>query len=191
MKERGSISTKAMNILLQQRINPDDPWETSVISKKDYVIREGDKILITKNMYDAQIYGGDDSESICPVFNGDIGYVHSITKDYAVINFPMYGMIKIDRDNWSGIELGYAMTCHKLQGSEAPYILIGLDSSAYALLTKEWLYTAITRAKKHCIICAETKALGIACNTSNVMKKQTLLSRLIQSKFGEGCITME
>ncbi|MDR2568718.1 MAG: ATP-binding domain-containing protein [Oscillospiraceae bacterium] len=78
------------------------------------------------------------------------------------------------------MELGYALTCYKLQGSEAKYVIIGLDYSCRALLTKEWLYTAITRAKKYCVLCAETNALSYCISNSNVPYKRTFLKNMLQ-----------
>lgn len=79
----------------------------------------------------------------------------------------------------------YALSCHKLQGSEAPYVIVGMDNSAYLMLTREWLYTAITRAKKYCVICAETHALDRAVKTSRVPYKRTFLKEFLRKEFSE------
>jgi len=79
--------------------------------------------------------------------------------------------------------LGYALSCHKLQGSEANYVIVGFDMGGRMLLTKEWLYTAITRAKKKCIVCAESRAMTFAVANSNISIKQTMLEGLLKSTF--------
>lgn len=120
---------------------------------------------------------------LCPVFNGDRGIIKSIAENEMVICFDQWGDILIKREDYSKIELGYAMSCHKLQGSEADYVVVGFDMGGRMLLTKEWLYTAITRAKKRCVVCAESRALTYACATSNISIKQTMLEDLLKDRF--------
>ena len=93
-----------------------------------------------------------------------------------VITFDQWGEVCIPASEYGSVELAYALTCHKLQGSEAPYVIVGLDNSAGPKLkTREWVYTAITRARKRCIFCAETRALTSAISTSYVPEKQTMI----------------
>ena len=100
-----------------------------------------------------------------------------------IIDFEQWGEIIIPYKLWNTVELAYALTCHKLQGSEAPYVIIGLDFSAKTLLTREWLYTAITRAKSKCYICAESKALHYTIANSNVPYKRTFLQEFLINQF--------
>jgi exodeoxyribonuclease V alpha subunit len=81
--------------------------------------------------------------------------------------------------------LAYAITVHKSQGSEWDSVIIGLDYSSYTLLTKEMVYTAITRAKHNCILCAEGAALRYAISNSNIVAKQTFLKGLLQDHFNQ------
>ena len=126
-----------------------------------------------------------ESPEICPVFNGDRGIIKEITPTSLIVTFDMWGDIVIKRADFSKIELGYALSCHKLQGSEAPYVIVGLDMPAKVLLTKEWLYTAITRAKKYCVVCGEDKAIRYAIATSHVPYKQTMLRGMLQEEFAK------
>ena len=119
------------------------------------------------------------------MFNGDRGIIKEITPTSLVVTFDMWGDIVIKRADFSKIELGYALSCHKLQGSEAPYVIVGLDMAARVLLTKEWLYTAITRAKKYCVVCGEDKAIRYAVATSHVPYKQTMLRGMLQEEFAK------
>lgn len=183
-KYRGEICTAKLNTLLQRYANPNGANEITISAKaKDtscqYTLRENDKVIISCNHYDTRTEGG----KICPVFNGNRGTVCSISSKRIIIDFDQWGKVVIPPAYWKDIELAYALTCHKLQGSEADYVIVGLDFSARSMLTREWLYTAITRAKKRCILCAETKALAYTICNSNLPYKRTFLVNYLQTAF--------
>ena len=77
------------------------------------------------------------------------------------------------------IELAYALTCHRCQGSEFSVVIFGFDFNAYSLLSKELVYTGITRAKKKCYLIAQTGALRFATGKSSVIQKQTHLKQCL------------
>ena len=148
-------------------------------------------ILPGQNMYQASRYtdiSNCDSETDQPdtiaVYNGDRGIIKFATPQQLVVTFDQWGDVSFKRDCFHNIELGYALSCHKLQGSEANYVIVGFDMSSMILLSKEWLYTAITRAKKHCVICAETRSVSYANHCSNISQKQTMLKELLRLTFG-------
>lgn len=192
MKQRGMLATRALNNRVQALVNPPLFGRHEVVvslNAKDpsakYTLRERDRVICTKNMYQAEhpMVADQESPEICPVFNGDRGIIKEITPASLIVTFDMWGDIVIKRADFSKIELGYALSCHKLQGSEAPYVIVGLDMPAKVLLTKEWLYTAITRAKKYCVVCGEDKAIRYAIATSHVPYKQTMLRGMLQEEF--------
>ena len=78
------------------------------------------------------------------------------------------------------MELSYAITVHKSQGSQYPYVLVGLDFGSYSMLTKELIYTAITRASKHCKLECQTNALRYAVGQNAISSKQTYLVEAIE-----------
>ena len=184
MKHRGEISTLALNGIVQNIVNPLGKNEIEITNKPkkgesiSYKLREGDKVIVSRNNYKTKTAKGD----ICPVFNGNKGIIKTIDSlnNEIKIDFEQWGLVVIKRKDWKTIELGYALTCHKLQGSESDYVIIGLDYSCRALLTKEWLYTAITRAKKYCVLCAETNALSYCITNSNVPYKRTFLQEMLR-----------
>jgi exodeoxyribonuclease V alpha subunit len=183
MKTRGDISTFALNPLLQKVANP---------NLFDYIVRKkrvgsndvenkigvNDRVINVSNHYDTFNLDGD----TVPVYNGNMGIVVQISEEEAVVDFYQWGKIVIPKTYFNDLELAYAITGHKLQGSESPYTIIGLDMSAYMMLTKEWLYTAITRARKYCVLCAQNAAVSMAINTSRVPYKQTLLKQMLNGK---------
>lgn len=207
MKTRGSACTHKLNLAIQDLVNKQNKNTEITIGAQTpnpYGLRCGDRVICTKNMYravratpaatDPSPWDYDEeSESsavddICPVYNGDRGVVKTINSDRMVITFDQWGDILILRKDYSNIELGYALSCHKLQGSEAEYVIIGLDMTSMILLTREWIYTAITRAKKHCIVSAERQALRYAISNTNIPYKQTFLRDLLREAFSTGSV---
>lgn len=192
MKVRGAACTYKINLAIQKLVNDDNVHTQIVVNAEGdhpYGLRRGDRVICTKNMYQAvrpnPIYNeyGEEEDDVCPVYNGDRGVIKSINSEQMIVRFDQWGEIRILRNEFPHIELGYALSCHKLQGSEADYIIIGFDMASHVLLTREWVYTAITRAKKHCVISAESKALQYAIGNTNIPYKQTFLRELLQAAW--------
>lgn len=206
MKSRGDACTLKLNKRVQDIVNADNAHTAIGVGqapvpatgKKDdkskqppplYTLRLGDRVICVRNMYRAERpypiidEEGNETPDICPVYNGDRGVITQLTPEFMVVKFDLWGDIKILRTDFINIELGYALSCHKLQGSEADYVIIGLDYVSRILLTREWVYTAITRAKKHCVIVAEGRALEYAVSNSNIPRKQTFLAALLRAVF--------
>ena len=181
MKTRGSSCTFELNKQLQDIYNPKskklNEVEISFSADKKYILREGCKVINRKNNYDTVSIDG----SVTPIFNGDVGIIREIDGDVIIIEFQRTGDVIVPKTSWKYIELGYAMTVHSSQGSEYDTVIIGIDYTSYMLLSKELIYTAITRAKKRCILCCENSALRRAINTSNVKSKQTFLKDYLNS----------
>lgn len=178
LKDKGDACTFELNNSIQEYYNPADrrKRETTVTkNKKTYILREGDKVINVVNNYKTTDEDGNEQ----PIFNGYVGIIKLIDYDYMVIDFDICGRVMIYKKFWKNIEPAYALTCHKLQGSQAKTVIIGLDYTAYTLLTKEWVYTALTRASKKCILCAESSALRFAVSNSNIQTKQTFLAKML------------
>lgn len=194
MKSRGDACTLKLNKRVQDIVNANNAHTAVGIGQeKDkaptYSLRLGDRVICVRNMYRAERpypiidEEGNESPDTCPVYNGDRGVITQLSPEYMIVKFDLWGDIKIPRTDYINIELGYALSCHKLQGSEADYVIIGLDYVSRILLTREWVYTAITRAKKHCVIVAEERALEYAISNSNIPLKQTFLTALLREIF--------
>lgn len=179
MKERGDSSVYNLNLVLQNLINPKKNLDeclpsgqevTSYIGKNmSYTFRVGDRVINRQNNYDT------DPE----IFNGNIGEIREIrgrSDEYPLlIYFYGIGEVLIPRSAVNNIHLAYAITCHSAQGSEFNNVIVGLDYNSYSLLTRQWVYTAITRAKKDCILCCENGALRYAISQNYVTEKHTHL----------------
>jgi len=174
VKNRGAACTYEINNAIQELVNPADRRKNEVTvfsSGKTYILREGDKIINTFNNY-----------KLSPViYNGNIGQIRSISEvdEEIVADFIGIGEVTIPKEFWHGLELGYCSTIHKFQGSETDHVIIGIDFTGYSLLTRELVYTALTRAKKTCELIVQTGALRYATANEGVSKKQTHLKEVL------------
>lgn len=176
MRTRGNISCRELNNILQNLANPKGNNPVTVTMQDglmtyNVTFKEGDRIIIQHNDYHAKTLTG---ESVA-IFNGNIGYIKSINPEYMVIQLREQGEIILERKSWNNVQLGYCCTVHKTQGSTIPYVIFGLNNTCYTMLSKELVYTAITRAKKWCTVCTQPKIMGMACHNSKVKLKQTWL----------------
>lgn len=182
LKERGDACSYKINSIIQKIIIDTEKEKKKLIinpnAKNPTTIYVGDKVMNTINNYQAKNLSG----KTIGIFNGDIGIVTDINiyKREIIVNFLTKGKIVIDSESLFGIELAYACTTHKLQGSSSPYVICGIDYSHYMLLCKQMLYTMLTRTKKYCVLCAESRALRYAISTDKVVDKQTFLSGFLK-----------
>ena len=180
-RTRGDLSTFAINNLIKNIVNPtdEDEWEFAecqVDQNHKYKITAGDKIIITKNNRKALIWSdalGDFSQGM--VCNGNMGIVQKIYSGYMDVEVAGVGLVRIESKDYNTVELSYACTCHKLQGSQANQVIVAVDSGAWMMLCCEWLYTALTRAGKKCALIGETKAIRRCCSVADGNSKQTFL----------------
>lgn len=188
MRTRGDSSVLPLNRELQNFYNPSNSFAVTIGSPKFpetcYEIRENDKVIIRKNNY-RDVFNTEGKQ--VAVFNGNIGIVKEIDlfDNLIVIELNTGETVAMPKKIWKSIELAYAITCHSFQGSSADTVIIGVDFSSYNMLTKEWVYTAITRAEKKCILCAQTGALRYATNTTNVPHKRTFLVQMLKGEYNE------
>ena len=189
MKLRGPMSSFSLNNDVQKFVNPDEHLpKIQLMAEKDkyYTIKLGDRVINRKNHYDTitlatyKRFGfNNDKAPVEPIYNGNLGFVTAIHNDYIVVDFKQQGEIAIKKEYWEDVLLGYVVTTHSFQGSQSPYVIVGLDTSAYMLLSKEMLYTALTRSKKYCVLVGQINAVKKATLTSNVLKKQNWLKELL------------
>ena len=138
-----------LNHSLQEALNPYTEWDP-VMVKKDVQFRVGDKVMQTENDYHKEWYDPTSYDNGYGVFNGDIGIIVDIEDNVMTVdmNGKYYDYVQEDLDN---LELCYATTVHKSQGGECDVIIVPLWDFGRNLMTRNLLYTAVTRAKK-CVI---------------------------------------
>lgn len=148
--KKGQAGTENLNQLLQSVLNPADPGKSERLIR-DVVFREGDRVMQTRNNYSLEWER--DGDVGVGIFNGDIGIIEEI--DYAesmmTINFDDRITV-YDFSNLDELEHAYAVTVHKSQGSEYPYVIIPMYGCAPMLQSRNLLYTAVTRAEKMVIL---------------------------------------
>ena len=172
---RGELCCKSLNYKVQEKYNAHNPDEGIFIrGKYEYTLFNNDKVIVTKN--NKKVYNTDGEQ--VEIFNGNLGTIVEIDVDKKsiVVDVVGVGLVVIEGyKTLATIELAYAITCHKLQGSSAVRVIIGIDYGAYMLLCCEWLYTAITRAEKRAVVVGENRAIRTAIKTRETNKKLTFL----------------
>ena len=184
MRLKGELSCYNLNTKIQNIYNPkfNDSKEIEILLEKKnedtkkYLIRVGDKVLNTKNNYKCVNVEGDTT----PVFNGNIGIVKEIEDNgYCTIDFVGIGEVVFSKTDSKNLELAYACTVHKMQGSGFTSTIVGMDTSSFIMNNSELLYTAITRAKKYCVLVGNNYAISKAIQTKEVKTKQTFLRDML------------
>lgn len=150
---KGLLGVERLNQILQQYLNPPDKDK---IQKEhgEIVFREGDKVMQIKNNYQLEWevrsrYGLTIDKGM-GVFNGDMGLIRSIDnyQEIVTVEFEEGRMVDYSFKQLDELELAYAITIHKSQGSEYPAVVIPLLTGPKMLMNRNLLYTAVTRAKK-------------------------------------------
>lgn len=171
-----------LNAALQSLYNPDSSEKKEVFvqkSSKPWILREGDKIINVQNDYYAK------NKFTAGIFNGNIGVVKNIDIDANTIAVDFQdipGIMILPKKNWKDLELGYAITCHKAQGSQCKKVIVGLDFGSFIQLSREWVYTAMTRAIDKCYMVAQNNALRYAVSKNSISVKRTHLVNLLAYK---------
>ena len=154
----GQLGTMELNRRLQERLNPPAPDKPEVKVFAN-LFRLGDKVMQIKNNYDI-IWKKDDEENGVGVFNGDIGEIIFIDKSIGRVKIRYDDRVAdYSVDMMSELELAYAVTVHKSQGSEFPCVILSLDSPNRKLYYRNLLYTAVTRAKQLLLIMGNPRAV--------------------------------
>lgn len=158
-----------LNKLLQNAINPDEQGKQA-ITGINMSFREGDKVMQTRNNYNKA------------VFNGDIGYIRYINEGRVSVCFPDIDAL-YERTELDELQLAYAMSVHKSQGSEYPIVIMPLTAGHHVMLQRNLLYTAITRAKQRVILLGTRAALNTALGNDRTKRRYSLLAERLR---GEG-----
>lgn len=171
---RGPAGVDALNDRLQAALNPPrSRYEEVRLAGR--VFRVGDKVMQTRNNYDKE------------TFNGDIGRIYGFDTDDNTIYVTMDDGLHVDYDykEIDQIRHAFCISIHRSQGSEYPVVVLPLLTQHYVMLQRNLLYTAITRAKKICVLVGSRKAVAIAVGNNRVNARYTGLKlRLNQPDSG-------
>ena len=159
-----------LNKLLQQYINPPSATKPEV-NIPGNVLRVGDKVMQIRNNYEKD------------VFNGDIGRVSRIDGKNVTVSFPERpegNYVTYAQGEVEELQLAYAMSVHKSQGSEYPCVILLMVQSHYIMLQRNLLYTAVTRAKEKVLIVGSKNAVRTAVENDKTKRRYSLLAERLQ-----------
>lgn len=176
---KGAAGTDCLNSMLQNALNPPEPKKNER-KVREVVFRAGDRVMQTKNNYD--ITWEKDGKEGAGIFNGDIGRILSVNSHEESVTVDFDGRIaEYDFTQLDEIEHAYAITVHKSQGSEYPVVIIPAFNSSPRLLTRNLLYTAVTRAKDMVIIVGSERVIRNMVDNNRLVQRYTGLSFLLRS----------
>ena len=163
---KGALGTERLNTELQARLDP----ETAGLTRGERSFRKGDRVICTKNRYDVE------------VFNGDIGKIVEASQEGLSIDFDGR-TVSWDRADLGMLDLAYAITVHKSQGSEYPAVVLALHGSHGLMLRRNLFYTAITRPKRFLCVVGQPEAWARAArNAGGDDRNSRLASRLAEDQ---------
>ena len=164
---RGVVGTQQINMHLQKVLNPSTD-NAKQISHGLFRYQIADRVMQIRNNYDKA------------VFNGDIGTIEDINISDKMVFVRYYDrIVEYEYSELDEIVLAYAISIHKSQGSEYPAVIIPIFMQHFTLLQRNLIYTALTRAKKLCIIIGQPKALAMAIKNNKGLSRTTFLTHYL------------
>lgn len=162
---RGPAGTIALNQALQKALNPSGP----ALERRGTHYRVGDKVMQTKNDYDRDVY------------NGDVGIVSRVEpeEERLAVKFDDREVVYEDAA-LDVLTLAYATSIHKSQGSEYAAVVVPLLTTHFVMLSRNLVYTAVTRAKRLCVLVADPRALGLALAETRREERVTRLAERLR-----------
>ena len=149
---KGELGTVSLNKRLQEVLNPQERGKKEKLFG-DFCFREGDRVMQIRNNYDILWHNASNTAVGSGIYNGDIGKLLQIDPDAETLTVDFDGRIaEYSFDTLNELEHAWAMTVHKAQGSEYRAVILALSNSSPMLLTRDLLYTAVTRAKELLIL---------------------------------------
>nr|WP_199318284.1 ATP-dependent RecD-like DNA helicase [Leptolyngbya sp. FACHB-541] len=162
---RGEVGTRNLNGVLQSLINPPSSTKAQ-IERGGMVLRVGDRIIQKVNDYDRE------------VFNGDLGVITAIDPEEQEVSVQFAErIVSYDYADLNEITLAWSVTIHKSQGSEYPVVILPLYMQHYLMLSRNLIYTGLTRAKKLAILVGPQKAIALAVRQVKDQQRYTLLEK--------------
>ena len=167
---RGPVGTQALNEALQAALGVGGPH----LQKGERRLHVGDKVMQRRNDYKLEVY------------NGDIGRIVAIdvASVSAVVRFGSRH-VTYRASDLDSLELAYAITVHKSQGSEFPAVVLGLTMQHYTLLQRHLLYTGVTRAKERLVLVGDPRAFDMAVGSAPGSRRFTALADRVREAFDE------
>lgn len=179
--KKGIAGVINLNTLLQNALNPAEDGKSEKING-NVTFRVGDRVMQTKNNYDLEWYDVNTLEEGAGVFNGDVGYIEDINQmlKTVIVVFEdrrvTYNFKDLDE-----LDLAYAATVHKSQGSEFPVVIVPVYDAPYMLVSRNILYTAVTRAKRLVVLVGREDIIRkMVDNDRTVVRYSSLKEKLVE-----------
>ncbi|MBO6147590.1 MAG: ATP-binding domain-containing protein, partial [Lachnospiraceae bacterium] len=186
---KGVLGVENLNLRLQEAMNPPGRLKRE-IGTSNGILRTGDKVMQVKNNYDLEwtVSNGRGMvlETGTGVFNGDIGRILSVSSDKVYVRFDDGRETEYKGETLSELELAYAITIHKSQGSEYMAVLLPLLQGPRMLMNRNLLYTAVTRAKQMVCILGSKNTVEEMIANEREENRHTGLERRIREMAGAG-----
>ncbi len=185
---KGELGVERLNQILQQYLNPPAPEK----KEKEYhncIFREGDKVMQIKNNYqlawEIKSRYGITTENGTGIFNGDTGIIKEINlfAEQVTVEFDEGRMVEYTFSQIEELELAYAITIHKSQGSEYPAVVMPLLTGPRMLLNRNLLYTAVTRAKNCVTIVGSQEIVQMMIDNESEQRRYSGLSERIKELY--------
>ncbi len=182
---KGELGVERLNVVLQHYLNPKDSKKAEKEARGG-IFREGDKVMQIKNNYNLEWKiknkKGYVLEEGCGVFNGDMGKIKEISSfsEKVTVEFEEGKIVEYPFNLLDELELAYAITVHKSQGSEYPAVVMPILGGPRVLMNRNLIYTAVTRAKQCVTIVGTENMVNLMIQNTSEQKRYTNLSKKIQ-----------
>jgi exodeoxyribonuclease V alpha subunit len=189
---KGEAGVNELNRALQELLNPAKEGKRE-INAFSTIFREGDKVMQTKNSYATTWehmltkYVGEG------VYNGDIGFIESVESEAGIVRIVFDGdrMTQIPVKALQDVALAYAITIHKAQGSEFDTVIVPIMATNPEFMTRNLLYTAVTRAKKRVIIIGEEYVMERMIRNNKSINRMSGLREKLSASMHENNRTLD
>ena len=168
---RGSLGTQNLNAMIQEAANPAAVGRPQLVVG-ERIFRQGDRVIHRRNNYELGVFNGD---------IGVIGHIDNSMPSCVVSFFPDGRQVHYQRDHIVELDLAYAITIHKSQGSEFEAVIIPVLTQHYKMLFRNLIYTGLTRARRLAVLVGTRKALAMAVHNQDTALRQTALRELLIS----------
>ena len=168
---KGACGVRNLNSLLQMRVNPPSSEKSEILRPDGTVLRLGDKVMQIRNNYEKDVY------------NGDIGQIVNIKEKDVTVWYPDRQedeYVCYSESEYDELQLAYALSVHKSQGSEYSQIVLALMPGHYIMLQRNLLYTAVTRAREKVVLVGTKAALYTAISNDRTKRRYSLLKERLQ-----------
>ena len=178
--KKGALGAINLNARLQAALNPPSPYKKER-KQGEMMLREGDKVMQIKNDYKIPWKRAKSGEEGTGVFNGDLGTIERInlSEQEVTVLFDDERAAAYDYSMLDELNLAYASTVHKSQGSEYPVVIMPIAGGAPQLMTRNLLYTAVTRAREQVFMLGSSKCVYDMVDNNQIRRRYSALKCLL------------